>query len=134
MQFIQEIRHVCYLTRKLGWWGCACCRCGGLTDGWALLGLAMLGVRLVQGWIYWDGASRRLIYSAGKLDSASSGYMAHKMTTAIPGAIFGTGDMLTSLLHYPTLLYISIIAFTLIELMVGVAARSCTTGWVLTWH
>lgn len=90
-----------------------------MTDGWALLGLAMLGVRLVQGWIYWGGASRRLIYSAGKLDPASSSYMAHKMTTAIPGAIFGTGDMLSSLLHHPTLLYISIIAFTLVELMVG---------------
>jgi uncharacterized membrane protein YphA (DoxX/SURF4 family) len=89
------------------------------TDIWTLLGLAMLGVRLVQGWVYWAGASRRLIYSVGKLDPSSSGYMAHKMNTAIPGAIFGTGDALSSLLHHPTLLHISIIAFTLVELLVG---------------
>lgn len=88
-------------------------------DSWMLLGLAMLGVRLVQGWVYWAGASRRLIYSSGKLDPSSSGYMAHKMNETIPGAIFGTGDVLSTLLHHPTLLYITIIAFTLVELLVG---------------
>ncbi len=25
------------------------------TDIWTLLGLAILGVRLVQGWVYWGG-------------------------------------------------------------------------------
>lgn len=89
------------------------------TDMWTLLGLAMLGVRLVQGWVYWGGASRRLIYSVGKLDPDSSAYMAHKMNAAIPGAIFGTGDALSALLHHPTLLYVSIILFTLVELLVG---------------
>lgn len=89
------------------------------TDTWMLLGLAMLGVRLVQGWVYWGGASRRLIYSVGKLDPSSSGYMAHKMNTAIPGAIFGSGDALSALLHHPTLLYLSIIVFTLVEVLVG---------------
>lgn len=90
------------------------------TDFWALLGLAMLGVRLVQGWIYWGGASRRLIYSVGKLDPSSHGYMAYKMNHAIPGAIFGTDQALSYVLHHPTLLYISIILFTLVELAVGV--------------
>lgn len=89
------------------------------TDIWTLLGLAMLGVRLVQGWVYWAGASRRLIYSTGKLDPGSSGYMAHKMNEAIPGAIFGSGDALSALLHHPTLLHVSIIIFTLVELLVG---------------
>lgn len=88
-------------------------------DIWTLLGLAMLGVRLVQGWVYWAGASRRLIYSSGKLDPDSSGYMAHKMNEAIPGAIFGSGDALSTLLHHPTLLHVSIIIFTLVELLVG---------------
>ncbi|MDA3877136.1 MAG: hypothetical protein PF483_08605, partial [Halothiobacillus sp.] len=90
------------------------------TDFWALLGLAMLGVRLVQGWIYWGGASRRLIYSVGKLDPSSHGYMAYKMNHAIPGAIFGTDQALSYVLHHPTLLYISIILFTFVELAVGV--------------
>ena len=89
------------------------------TDIWTLLGLAMLGVRLVQGWVYWAGASRRTIYSVGKLDPDSSGYTAHKMNEAIPGAIFGTGDALSALLHHPDLLYISLIVFTLVELLVG---------------
>lgn len=88
-------------------------------DTWALLGLAMLGVRLVQGWVYWAGASRRLIYSAGKLDPSSSGYMAHKMNETMPGAILGTGDALSALLHHPTLLYFTIIAFTVVEVLVG---------------
>lgn len=88
-------------------------------DIWTLLGLAMLGVRLVQGWVYWAGASRRLIYSTGKLDPGSSSYMAHKMNEAIPGAIFGSGDALSALLHHPTLLHVSIIVFTLVELLVG---------------
>lgn len=88
-------------------------------DIWTLLGLAMLGVRLVQGWVYWAGASRRLIYSTGKLDPGSSGYMVHKMNETIPGAIFGSGDALSALMHHPTLLYISIIVFTLVELLVG---------------
>ena len=79
----------------------------------------MLGVRLVQGWVYWAGASRRLIYSSGKLDPGSSGYMAHKMNETIPGAIFGTGDALSALMHHPTLLYVTIIAFTLVEVVVG---------------
>ncbi|MHB9020600.1 MAG: TQO small subunit DoxD [Halothiobacillus sp.] len=88
-------------------------------DLWALLGLAMLGVRLVQGWVYWAGASRRLIYSTGKLDPGSSGYMAHKMNEAIPGALFGTGDALSYVLHNAFLLQTAIIIFTLIELLVG---------------
>jgi thiosulfate dehydrogenase [quinone] large subunit len=90
------------------------------TDFWALLGLAMLGVRLVQGWIYWGGASRRLIYSVGKLDPSSHAYMAYKMNHAVPGAIFGTGQALSYVLHHPTLMYVSIIIFTLVELVVGV--------------
>lgn len=88
-------------------------------DAWTLLGLGMLGVRLVQGWVYWAGASRRLIYSVGKLDPSSSDYMAHKMNETIPGAIFGTGNILSALMHNPTLLHISIIVFTLVELLVG---------------
>jgi uncharacterized membrane protein YphA (DoxX/SURF4 family) len=88
-------------------------------DMWTLLGLTMLGVRLVQGWVYWGGASRRLIYSVGKLDPGSSAYMGHKMNTTIPGAIFGTGEALSNLLHHPTLLHVSIILFTLVELLVG---------------
>ncbi len=89
------------------------------TDMRTLLGLTMLGVRLVQGWVYWGGASRRLIYSVGKLDPSSSAYMGHKMNTAIPGAVFGTSDALSNLLHHPTLLQVSIILFTLVELLVG---------------
>lgn len=90
------------------------------TDAWSLIGLAMLGVRLVQGWIYWGGASRRLFYSVGKLDPSSHAYMGYKMNHAVPGAIFGTGQALSYLLHHGALLYVAIIAFTLIELFVGV--------------
>ena len=89
-------------------------------NNWTLLGLSMLGVRLVQGWVYWAGASRRLIYSEGKLDPSSSEYMAYEMNKTIPGAIFGSGDALSYLMHSPSLLHMAIIVFTLIELFVGV--------------
>jgi len=69
--------------------------------------------------VYWAGASRRLIYSSGKLDPSSSGYMAHKMNETIPGAILGSGDALSALMHHPTLLYATIIAFMLVEVVVG---------------
>ena len=57
----------------------------------------LLGTRFVQGFIFWGGASRRLIYDfhevagvdhAVKLDFDLPGYVAAKLTHALPGALW----------------------------------------------
>lgn len=87
---------------------------------WPLLGLASLAIRLVLGWTYWGGASRRLIYAQVKLDPSSHAYLANKLVHAAPGAAFDITPIMHWLLHQPTLLHVAIILFTLLELVVGV--------------
>ncbi|CAG9296226.1 TQO small subunit DoxD [Celerinatantimonas diazotrophica] len=87
---------------------------------WPLLGLASFAIRLVLGWTYWGGASRRLIYDQLKLDPSSHAYLANKLVHAAPGAAFDITPIMHWLLHQPTLLHIAIISFTLLELIVGV--------------
>jgi thiosulfate dehydrogenase (quinone) len=88
-------------------------------DVWPLLAYATLAVRLVQGWIYWGGASRRLIYAPQKLDPDSAGYMGGKLLHAAPGAAFDLGRIIEWLIVQPTLLHVTIIGFTLVELALG---------------
>ena len=65
--------------------------------GFSLAALILFGVRFVQGFIFWGGASRRLIYDfhdvagvdhAVKLDFDAPGYVAAKLTHALPGALW----------------------------------------------
>ncbi|WP_176086748.1 TQO small subunit DoxD [Martelella sp. HB161492] len=87
---------------------------------WQLLGAAILANRLVIGWVYWGGFSRRFIYDLKKIDPDSPGYLANKLVHAAPGVPFGVGDILHWLLDHGLLLHISVIGFSLVELMVGV--------------
>lgn len=88
-------------------------------NAWRLLGLAMLAVRFVQGWIYWGGGSRRFIYAPAKLDPQAPSWMANKFQSAMPGAILGTSHIVAYLLHHFTLLYSGLIAFSAAELLFG---------------
>jgi hypothetical protein len=63
----------------------------------SLLALVLLGTRFVQGFIFWGGASRRLIYNfhevngadvAVKLDFESARFVANKLTHALPGMLW----------------------------------------------
>ena len=65
--------------------------------GLSLAALILFGVRFVQGFIFWGGASRRLIYDfhdvagvdqAVKLDFDGAGFVAAKLTHALPGALW----------------------------------------------
>lgn len=87
---------------------------------WQLLGAAAFSTRLVLGWIYWGGASRRFIYAPAKLDPHSPAYLANKLVHAAPGAAFGIGDIMHWLLGMPILLHVAIVAFSSLELVVGV--------------
>ena len=86
---------------------------------WRQLGLAMLAVRFVQGWIYWGGGSRRFIYAPAKLDPHAASWMANKFQSAMPGAILGMGHVVDYLLHHFALLYAGVIVFSALELVFG---------------
>ena len=93
----------------------------------SLLALVLLGTRFVQGFIFWGGASRRLFYDfrdiagadvAVKLDFDSAGFVANKLTHALPGSLWVQGP-LEWMLQHPDLLIASVWVWTLAELAVG---------------
>jgi len=93
----------------------------------SLLALVLLGTRFVQGFIFWGGASRRLLYNfhevhgvdvASKLDFDSTGFVANKLTHALPGTLWIQGPLEWTLQH-PDLLIASVWIWTIVELIVG---------------
>jgi thiosulfate dehydrogenase [quinone] large subunit len=90
-------------------------------DDWRLAAIAMLSVRIVQGFIYWGGGSRRFIYAPAKLDPAAPSWMANKLQSAMPGALLGLDQVIAFLLHHFWLLYSAIIVFSAVELIAGFA-------------
>src|ERR1700741_1904806 len=94
----------------------------GLTEAqrmWRTAGFAMLSVRVLQGFIYWGGGSRRFIYAPEKLNPDAPTWMANKFQTAMPGALFGTDHIISFLLHHFWLLYAGVILFSAAELIAG---------------
>lgn len=89
------------------------------TDGWWLAALALPAIRFTQGFIFWGGGSRRLIYAPQKLDPHAASWMANKFQSAMPGALLGTDRIIAFLLHHFDLLYASIILFSVAELVFG---------------
>ena len=81
----------------------------------------------MQGFIFWGGASRRLIYDfhdlagvdhAVKLDFELPGFVAAKLTHALPGALWVQGPIEWTLRH-PDLIVASVWLWTFAELAVG---------------
>ncbi len=86
-----------------------------------VIGWIVLSIRFVQGWIFWGGGSRRFIYAPQKLDPHAHTWMANKLQSGMPGAILGMQPILSFLLQHFYLLYTSIIIFSLVELISGLA-------------
>jgi thiosulfate dehydrogenase (quinone) len=86
---------------------------------WRIAAIALLSIRFIQGFIYWGGGSRRFIYAPSKLDPYAPSWMANKLQTAMPGALFGTDHIISFLLHHFYLLYAAVIVFSAAELIVG---------------
>jgi thiosulfate dehydrogenase [quinone] large subunit len=87
---------------------------------WRAAGITLLAVRIIQGFIYWGGGSRRFIYAPSKLDAwGGHNWMANKFQTAMPGALFGTDHLISFLLQHFYLLYIGVIVFSAAELIGG---------------
>src|SRR5271165_333960 len=97
-------------------------RAEGLAAGsadWRAAAIAMLSVRVIQGFIYWGGGSRRFIYAPSKLDPSAHSWMANKFQTAMPGVLLGTDHLISFMLTHFYLLYAGVILFSAAELMVG---------------
>src|ERR1700677_1232108 len=86
---------------------------------WRTAAIALLSVRIIQGFIYWGGGSRRFIYAPSKLNPDAPTWMANKFQTAMPGALFGTDHVISFMLHHFWLLYAGVILFSAAELIVG---------------
>jgi thiosulfate dehydrogenase (quinone) len=87
---------------------------------WRITAIAMLSTRVIQGFIYWGGGSRRFIYSPSKLDAwGGHNWMANKFQTAMPGALLGTDHVIAYLLQHFWLLYAGVILFSAAELIAG---------------
>lgn len=93
----------------------------------SLAALIVLGARFVQGFIFWAGASRRLIYDvhpiagvdhAVKLDFSAPGFVAAKLTHALPGALWLQSPIEWTL-GQPGLILFSVWGWTFAELAVG---------------
>lgn len=94
----------------------------GLTEAqraWRTAALATLSVRVIQGFIYWGGGSRRFIYAPSKLNPDAPTWMANKFQTAMPGALFGTDHLISFMLQHFWLLYTGVILFSAAELVFG---------------
>ncbi|SEF10019.1 thiosulfate dehydrogenase [quinone] large subunit [Rhizobiales bacterium GAS191] len=102
-------------------------RATALTEGqrtedqraWRVAALALLSTRVIQGFIYWGGGSRRFIYAPSKLNPDAHTWMANKFQTAMPGALFGTDHVISFMLQHFYLLYAGVILFSAAELIVG---------------
>jgi len=97
------------------------------SDGVTVAALVLLGTRFVQGFIFWGGASRRLVYDyhdiagvdqAVKMDFDAAGFVAAKLTHALPGALWVQAPLEWTLRH-PDLILASVWLWTLAELGVG---------------
>jgi uncharacterized membrane protein YphA (DoxX/SURF4 family) len=86
---------------------------------WRISAISLMSVRVIQGFIYWGGGSRRFIYAPDKLDPHAAHWMANKFQTAMPGALLGMNHVISFMLHHFYLLYGGVILFSAAELIVG---------------
>ena len=104
----------------------------GTAAGLSLAALILLGTRFTQGFIFWGGATRRLIYDfhsvdgvdkALKLDFDAPGFVAAKLTHALPGALWVQGPIEWTLRH-PDLIVASVWLWTIRRARRGARAHA----------
>ncbi|OBH18767.1 TQO small subunit DoxD [Mycobacterium sp. E3247] len=79
--------------------------------------LILLPLRLVVGWTYFSAFWRRAIL-ADKLDPSAAGYVGEKFNNFLPNAL-GIKPVINYLVLHPDILKWSMIAFTMVEALVG---------------
>lgn len=90
-----------------------------MKNNYRMMGLGLLAVRIIQGFIYWGGGSRRFIYAPDKLNPDAPHWMAYKFQTAMPGALLGLDHVISFMLQHFWLLYTGVILFSAAELLAG---------------
>lgn len=90
---------------------------GELQQSYFLAGSFILALRLVVGWTYLSAFWRRFVL-ADKLDPHVAGYIGEKFNHFLPNAL-GIKPMIEFLVSNPDILWWAMIAFTLIEALVG---------------
>lgn len=80
-------------------------------------GLLALSVRLVIGWTYFSAFWRRTVL-ADKLDPEVAGYIGEKFNHFLPNAL-GIKPIIQYLVENPDILWINMVAFTIVEGIVG---------------
>ncbi len=88
-----------------------------LAQSYHIAGTITLALRLVIGWTYFSAFWRRLIL-ANKLDPDAAGYIGEKFNHFLPNAL-GIKPLIEYLVTHPDALYIAMVAFTIIEAVVG---------------
>ena len=66
-----------------------------MIDSFKMTGFVILSIRFVQGFIFWGGGSRRFIYAPEKLDPYAAQWMANKLQSAMPGALFDINQIIS---------------------------------------
>lgn len=90
-----------------------------LSAPYTLAALATLSLRLVIGWTYFSAFLRRIVLE-NKLDPDAAGYVGEKFNHFLPNAL-GIKPLIAHLVTHPDQLFWSMIIFTLIEGVVGLA-------------
>lgn len=86
-------------------------------ESYKLTGLFSMALRLVVGWTYFSAFWRRLVL-ANKLDPETAGYLGEKFNHFLPNAL-GIKPVIEFLVTNPDLLWFAMVAFTIIEGIVG---------------
>ncbi|MGC9151461.1 MAG: TQO small subunit DoxD [Microbacter sp.] len=76
-------------------------------------------VRLILGWQFFSAFLRRIVNDPEKLDPSSAAFMGHAFNHFLPHALF-IKPLIAYLIVNPSLLYIFLVAFTIIEGIVGI--------------
>src|ERR1700692_762284 len=71
---------------------------------WRISAISLMSVRVIQGFIYWGGGSRRFIYGPSKLNPHAAHWMANKFQTAMPGALLGMDHVISFMLNHFSLM------------------------------
>lgn len=88
-----------------------------MQQAYSLAGLFTLALRLVVGWTYFSAFWRRLVLE-NKLDPDAAGYIGEKFNNFLPNAL-GIKPMIEFLVSNPDWLWWAMVAFTIIEGIVG---------------
>lgn len=80
-------------------------------------GFYMLALRLVIGWTYFSAFWRRVALT-NKLDPDAAGYIGEKFNHFLPNAL-GIKPLIEYMVSNPDVLYVNMVAFTIIEGIVG---------------